>query len=153
MDNTACGSLTAASARRAAGVKAWRYRYLGVFENTALSPSTGAFHNAEIPMIFGTTESKAGVPKDTPAQVKLVKNFMKAWAGFAKDPEGGLEKLGWPVWEAGSKFMTFLRDGNHASVFANQAFLAEPTLVRLGYNNQSEPDFAPSAPYDAGCSL
>jgi hypothetical protein len=108
VDNTSCGSLSAANVRKAAGVKSWRYRYMGIFNNTALGPSTGAFHNAEIPMIFGTTDGKAGSAKDTPEQAKLMKNMMRAWAGFAKDPDSGLEKLGWPVWDATSMLIAIV---------------------------------------------
>jgi hypothetical protein len=50
-------------------------------------------------MTFGTTELRPGVPKDTSEKAKLSKNWRHAWAEFAKDPENGLKKLGWPVYD------------------------------------------------------
>jgi carboxylesterase type B len=63
-------------------------------------------------MVFGTTEyqqqhwgkfsnQKISFP-DTEEQKKLTKTMMTAWASFAKDPEGGLEKMGWPVYRLDS---------------------------------------------------
>jgi cholinesterase len=72
---------------------------MGVWPNVALGPKTGAFHNAEIPMVFGTSETKVGTTKDTPEEAKLSKLMMHAWASFAKDPENGLSKLGWPIYD------------------------------------------------------
>jgi carboxylesterase type B len=81
---------------------------MGVWSNTAAGATTGAYHNAEIPMIFGTTESKAGATKDTPEEAKLSKHMMHAWASFAKDPEQGLLALGWPLYDPASMFISRL---------------------------------------------
>jgi carboxylesterase type B len=69
------------------------------------------------------------VPKDTPEEAKLSLNIRHAWAEFAKDPENGLKKLGWPVYDP-----------------------AKETLVRLGYKNGSEPVFASNAKYISACA-
>ena len=52
-----CPSGYAAKVRVQAGVSAWRYRYHGVFENLRISDTVaaGAYHSAEIPLVFGTT--------------------------------------------------------------------------------------------------
>jgi hypothetical protein len=47
-------------------------------------------------LIFGTT---ADTGPDTVTEAKLAKNIRHAWAEFSKDPENGLVKLGWPVYE------------------------------------------------------
>jgi hypothetical protein len=40
-----------------------------------------------------------------------------AWAGFAKDPEHGLEKLGWPLYDPTSKQpLGFISDELHADL-------------------------------------
>jgi cholinesterase len=62
----------------------------------------GAWHGSEIALVFGTTELKKK-GDDLPAEKELAKEMRDAWAGFAKDPDHGLEKLGWPVYDPTSK--------------------------------------------------
>jgi carboxylesterase type B len=77
--------------------------------------SAGAFHGSEIGMVFGSIEhqqvffgemiqEKISYP-DTMEQKALTKTMMTAWASFAKDPENGLDKLGWPVYDSTSTFL------------------------------------------------
>jgi cholinesterase len=129
--NSGCGASTAALARINNKVPAWVYRFDGVYENQKISPQpiAGAYHSSDVPMTFGTTELRPGVPKDTPEQAKLSKNWRHAWAEFAKDPDNGLKKLGWPVYDP-----------------------TKETLIRLGYKNGSEPVFASNTPYIKGCA-
>jgi carboxylesterase type B len=77
-----------------------RYRYQGVFPNQEITPKTGAYHSSEIPLLFATSDDTG---KDTVQEAKLAKNMQHAWAEFAKDPENGLVKLGWPVYEQNGK--------------------------------------------------
>jgi carboxylesterase type B len=100
-----CPSGYAALVRIKAGVPAWRYRYHGVYENTRIStqPNIGAYHSSEIPIVFGATELRPGVDKDTLEEAKLSLNIRHAWAEFAKNPETGLVKLGWPVYDPASE--------------------------------------------------
>jgi len=125
-----CGSAQAAKARRDQKVPVWRYRWMATWNNTAITPNMGAYHSSEIPIVFGATQLKRGATPDTPEESKFIKNVMTAWATFAKDPDKGLERLGWPQYNPDT-----------------------PTLVRLGNNNKSDPDFAPSAPYDSYCDI
>jgi cholinesterase len=82
-----CPVLRAVQARTKAGLTTYRYRYFGDYPNTRLQPSTnfGAWHTAEIPQIFMTTESVTGFP-NTPSEAKLSSFMQKTWAAFAKDP-------------------------------------------------------------------
>jgi hypothetical protein len=89
----------------------------------------GAYHSSDVPIVFGTTELKPGASKNTPEQDKYIKNVMTAWATFAKDPEKGLVKLGWPIADA-----------------------TPDSLVRLGYNNKSEISFGPNLGTDTACT-
>lgn len=110
-----CPSSHAAEARAALGIPAWRYRYNAQFPNTELAPSAGAYHAAEIALIFGATQyvqqfyanmTKTSVPhpEDTAAETAVIKTLMEAWTTFAKDPENGLsKKLGWPTYKVDSK--------------------------------------------------
>ena len=54
--------------------------------------------------------------------------MQRAWAGFAKDPAGGLQALGWPEYEP-----------------------EKETLVRLGNGNETEASFVSPEGYDALC--
>jgi cholinesterase len=109
-----CPSADAAKARSAKNVKSWRYLYSGEWPNQMIAPEAGAWHGSEIGMVFGSTEyqqqfyskmTKQSISfPDTEEQKKLAKTMMTAWTSFAKDPEHGLEKLGWPVYDPASRF-------------------------------------------------
>jgi carboxylesterase type B len=101
---SSCGGGKAAQARRDQGVSAWRFVFLGEWENQAIYPGMGAYHSMDCPIVFGTVELKREVKPNTPQQEQFIKNVMTAWASFAKDPDSGLTKLGWPVYDASSKF-------------------------------------------------
>jgi cholinesterase len=98
-----CPVAEAAALRAKNGVKSWRYRFMGEYNNTALVPQMGAYHSADVPLVFGSAERKRGAKKDDPEQAKLVKLMMHAWAEFARDPDNGLVKLGWPVYKLSGK--------------------------------------------------
>lgn len=96
-----CPAANAARARADAGVPVWRYLYAGEWPNQQLGACCpgikGAWHGAEIALVFGSTELK-GKGNDTDAEKALARKMRDAWAGFAKDPEKGLTKLGWPLY-------------------------------------------------------
>lgn len=94
----ACPSGPAAQVRVDNKVPVWRFRYMGVWPNTALSPDTGAYHSSEVPMVFGATERKTGATPNTSEQEATSKFMMHAWASFAKNPTTALVKLGWPIY-------------------------------------------------------
>lgn len=123
-----CGAGKAASDRVANGVPAWRYRYMAVWDNTALTNNTGAYHSSEIPIALGTNALRPSSTADTEEEAALSKAMVHAWAEFAKDSSGGLTKLGWPQYSPNGT-----------------------TLIRLGYQNQSALNFGPSTEYDSPC--
>lgn len=108
-----------------AQVPTWRYRYFGAFPNTEIVPNAGAWHSADIPILFDTNIAN---PPDTTEQTAIGKYMRGAWAAFAKDPENGLTNYGWPKYEPG-----------------------KDTLIRLGYNNQTGTNLASPSLYDAEC--
>jgi len=58
-------------------------------------------------LIFGTTETrKVSKIPDTQNERNLAKKMRDAWAAFAKDPNKGLEALGWPQYDPSSKCST-----------------------------------------------
>ncbi|KAF7907465.1 uncharacterized protein EAF01_005051 [Botrytis porri] len=108
-----------------ANVNTWRYRYFGSFPNTMIVPNAGAWHSAEIPLLFDTNLAN---PPETTEQIAIGKYMRGAWAAFAKNPENGLTNYGWPKYDA-----------------------AEDTLIRLAYNNQTGTNAVNPSLYDANC--
>ncbi|KAF2665992.1 alpha/beta-hydrolase [Microthyrium microscopicum] len=93
-----CLAAKSADARLSFKVPTWRYRFFDASPNNAISAKSGAFHGAELAFVFGTPKSRdnfLGVNTDTPAEAQLTQKMMTAWAAFAKDPVGGLDKLGY----------------------------------------------------------
>jgi cholinesterase len=75
----------ASDARAAQGLTTFRYVFFGDYPNTMLQPGSGAYHTAEIPMIFGTSEY-ASEDKNTAVEDRVSKFMQKTWTQFAKDP-------------------------------------------------------------------
>jgi cholinesterase len=98
-----CGAHNVAIARRNAGIAAWRYLYAGDWPNMDIGVR-GAWHMAEIALAFGTTEFMSHIP-DTEEEKKLAQEMRLAWTGFAKDPEGALSEMGWPLYEQDGEFV------------------------------------------------
>jgi cholinesterase len=124
-----CPSVIRANVSVKAGNPIWRYRYFGVFPNMALSPSAGAYHTAELPILFDTTPL---VPSATEAEVEIGRYLRGAWAAFAKDPREGLRNYGggWPEYGEG-----------------------EESLVRLAWGNQTGTNAVSPQLYDTGCGI
>jgi len=124
-----CPSSVRANASIAARNPTWRYRYFGNFPNTNVSSEGGAYHGAELPLLFGTTSSTPG-PNSTVEELKFQTYLQGAWTTFAKDPVHGLRTYegGWPLYNA-----------------------AEKSLLRLAYNNRVGTNLAFPMVYDAGC--
>lgn len=94
-----CGAGNPPRAHRNYTRKAWRFEYAGDFPNLNISvQGGGSYHSSEVPLIFGTSELSFKGP-DTEEQKKLGRQMRTAWTAFAKDPEQGLEKLGWPLYD------------------------------------------------------
>jgi carboxylesterase type B len=124
-----CPAGVRANASIAARNPTWRYRYFGNFPNTNVSSEGGAYHGAELPLLFGTTSSTPG-PNSTAEELKFQTYLQGAWTTFAKDPVHGLQTYGggWPLYNP-----------------------AEKSLLRLAYNNHVGTNLAFPMIYDAGC--
>lgn len=122
-----CPAGVRANASLAANVPTWRYRYFGVFPNTYISTEAGAWHAAELPLLFNTN---VPTPAATPEEVSIGNYMRGAWAAFAKNPQTGLTDYGWPLYDP-----------------------SQDTLVRLAYNNITGPNLINPRRYDADCAL
>lgn len=80
-----CNSKTYAEESKAAGLNSWRYYYNGSFPGTDPLPGLGAYHSAEISVLFETYAHE----KATESQKELNRVMQKAWADFAKNPRAG----------------------------------------------------------------
>lgn len=144
-----CASAIEASARISLGVPTWRYRYFGDWANLRLFPSSGTYHGSELEMVFGTAATVSGVPS-TKTENDTSTYFMKAWATFASDPKAGLEqKLGWPLYANISGTLELCRILCTLII----SIIASPTLVQLGYNNQTIASFGFPSEFDLLCPL
>jgi hypothetical protein len=77
-----------------------------------------AVHGAEIASVFGTVENMGRNPLSAAtANTKLLsKVMMEAWATFAKDPQNGLTRLGWPKYDPLGKTLILLGENNSPGV-------------------------------------
>lgn len=124
-----CPTGIRANASLAANIPTWRYRYMGVFPNLAISPEAGTWHAAEVPMLFNIFTS---TPPQTTEQISIGNYMRGAWATFAKDPAKGLLTYGtgWPAY-----------DPRH------------DTLIRLAYNNLTGTNLINPYRYDSDCAF
>jgi cholinesterase len=127
IDNTVfvCPVSTRANLSAEQGVTTYRYRYFGVFPNTAISYTSGAWHTSELLTLFGVVPL---VPKSTLAEIAIATYMRGAWAKFAKDPINGLSSYGWPKYVPSDK-----------------------TLVQLAINNMTGTNLAYAGMYDGVC--
>ena len=128
-----CPVSDAALARFVHGVPTWRYRYFGDFPNLRLTvdPDSGAWHGAEINIVWRTTVDASG-EADTAPEASISRYLSRAWATFAKNPATGLSNApySWPRYDP---------HGN--------------TLIRLAYNNETEASYIFPVTYDLACPV
>ncbi|KAF4614294.1 hypothetical protein G7Y89_g15443 [Cudoniella acicularis] len=120
-----CPAGIRANASVSASNPTWRYRYFGVFPDTAISSEAGAYHSAELPILFDTAPSS---PPATTEEIAIGNYMRGAWAAFAKDPVNGLTTYGWPSYSA-----------------------SNDSLIRLAYNNLTGTNAVNPSVYDANC--
>ncbi|KAJ5902786.1 hypothetical protein N7495_003314 [Penicillium taxi] len=76
-------------------VPTWQSRYFGDWANLRLYPTSGTYHGAEVPLLFGNAELISGI-NNTDQENKFARYLSSAWVAFATDPKNGLKAFGWP---------------------------------------------------------
>ncbi|KAF9877562.1 carboxylesterase [Colletotrichum karsti] len=133
-------AFTCPAGRRAAravtaGHPTWRYRYFGDFPNLVITttPPSGAWHAAELPILFNTVPQDA--IKSTAQEVAVGKYLRGAWAAFAKNTKTGLLDYNchgpWPAYK--------LDD--------------EKTMNRIAFQNGTGSNLVAGGSYDGLCAL
>ncbi|KAL2067509.1 hypothetical protein VTL71DRAFT_1934 [Oculimacula yallundae] len=94
-----CNAATASKLRTENCRTTYRYRYDGDFRDVSPEKYAGAYHSSELPLLFGTAGLFHG--EATEYELEVGREMQDLWVEFAKDPEGGLEKAGWPKFDSG----------------------------------------------------
>ncbi|KAK1149584.1 hypothetical protein N8T08_005133 [Aspergillus melleus] len=94
-----CPSDQAAKDRAANGVPVWHSRYFGDWDNMRLYPTSGAYHGVDLPMVFGNSADISAASASKVEQ-EFSEYMASAWVAFARDPQKGLTKFGWPQYDA-----------------------------------------------------
>ena len=90
---------------RAKFVPTFLFRYFGDWDNLRLYPTSGAYHGADLEMVFGASADVSELPNSADEQ-KMIAFVQKAWATFAQDPVYGLTNImGWPRYDPESEFI------------------------------------------------
>lgn len=88
-----CSTSTLSSFLALNSYTTYRYRYDASFPTTSIFANSGAYHTSEVPEVFGTYPVSNQIGTVTTQQIDLSAFIQKTWAGFAKNPAGG---VGWP---------------------------------------------------------
>ncbi|KAF4969075.1 hypothetical protein FSARC_3637 [Fusarium sarcochroum] len=109
--NLQCTTLKDIRLRSQAGAKTYQYLYAGNFTNVSPLPWLGAYHTAELPLIFGTYGIEG---PSTRFERKVSERMQDLYLRFASDPAHGLDEAGWPAADARldrSKIIEWAKDG------------------------------------------
>ncbi|KAG9252332.1 Alpha/Beta hydrolase protein [Emericellopsis atlantica] len=95
-----CSTSVEVQLRAQAGAPTYQYLYDGNFTNISPRPWLGAYHTAELPLVFGTHETYG---PSSPFEKLLSEKMQDRWLQFMKDPANGLKAAGWPQTSAGGQ--------------------------------------------------
>ncbi|KAF2792057.1 para-nitrobenzyl esterase [Melanomma pulvis-pyrius CBS 109.77] len=104
-----CPIVKSTSNRYATGVPTFRYLYGGNFSNIAPQWWEGAYHAAQLPLVFGTHGIVRGA--STPFETQVSMKMQDYWLAFAEDPVAGLPALGWEKYSPDGDAVLIGREG------------------------------------------
>lgn len=93
----ACPATNSIKNRQQMGLLTYRYQYAGNFTNVSPRPWMGAYHSAELPMLFGTHPNFRGLSTDLEYGTSYA--MQEAWVAFASDPVNGLAAQDWHAYQ------------------------------------------------------
>lgn len=128
-----CSTSTLSSFLALNGYTTYRYRYDASFPSASIFANSGAYHTSEIPEVFGTYPISNQFGTVTTQQIDLSAFMQKTWAGFAKNPSGG---VGWPkIGSALGKELGLLGSDGSSGVNVVNTLVADypcPVLAPIG---------------------
>ncbi|KAL4733645.1 Alpha/Beta hydrolase protein [Aspergillus similis] len=98
-ESFSCPAYQAVKTRLQQHIPTWRYVYHGNFTNLSPRPWLGAYHSAELPILFGTYNMTTIHQPPSLGEVDVSEYVQGAWVAFAQNHHTGLEKYGWPVFD------------------------------------------------------
>ncbi|RDW79102.1 uncharacterized protein DSM5745_05954 [Aspergillus mulundensis] len=116
-----CPAYEAVKTRLNHHIPTWRYVYHGNFTNLSPRPWLGAYHSAELPILFGTYNQTTLPPPPSKNEMDASKYFQGAWVAFAKDPHTGLTEYGWPRFSFNERTLVNLAVGNKPGAVLSSA--------------------------------
>ncbi|KAF4454244.1 hypothetical protein F53441_3244 [Fusarium austroafricanum] len=129
--NLQCTTLKEIRLRSEAGAITYQYQYAGNFTNISPLPWMGAYHTAELPLIFGTYGIDG---PSTEFERQVSERMQDLYVKFASDPARGLAKAGWPAANAQlgrSKLVKWAGNGKIEQIFEAKKLVDE--CVKNGF--------------------
>ncbi|KAJ4112467.1 hypothetical protein NW768_011631 [Fusarium equiseti] len=129
--NLQCTTLKETRLRAQGGATTYQYLYAGNFTNISPLPWLGAYHTAELPLIFGTYDAEGS---STEFERRVSERMQDSYLKFASNPVHGLEEAGWPVAESKlerSKLVKWAADGKVEQVVGVQTLVNE--CIKKGF--------------------
>lgn len=100
-----CPAVKTTQDRYATQSSTWRYLYAGNFSNIAPQSWEGAYHQSDLPLIFGTYGMARGA--GTELEKAVSEKMQDYWLAFAEDPINGLTNMGWEKYENNGESVLF----------------------------------------------
>ncbi|KAI1173433.1 Alpha/Beta hydrolase protein [Nemania sp. FL0916] len=91
--NLRCTTLEDVRLRASVGATTYQFLYGGNFSNISPVPWLGAYHTADLPMVFGTYGLEG---PSTSFEEQVSHRMQDLYLEFIKDPAQGLKRAGWP---------------------------------------------------------
>ncbi|KAF9693193.1 hypothetical protein EKO04_008874 [Ascochyta lentis] len=104
-----CPSVQTTHNRFATNTTTFRYLYGGNFSNIAPQWWEGAYHQSDMPLVFGTHDIAR--TNSTPLEYSVSEAMQDFWLAFAQDPVVGLPQQGWEAYEPSGEAVLFGWEG------------------------------------------
>lgn len=92
-----CPATESIRLRQQTNLPTFRYLYAGNFSNISPRPWLGAYHSAELPLLFGTYDNFRGEGPALEDQTSIA--MQDAWVAFTAGGVAGIESTGWQEYD------------------------------------------------------